>query len=68
MRNLNPYSVSWRGVFGPVGAAALDAAKRMVETAPHRQERRNYPVSETIFPAAKRVSLISHDMTLFPGM
>ena len=31
------------------------------------KERQNYPVSDMIFSPARLVSLISRDMTLFPG-
>jgi 2-keto-4-pentenoate hydratase/2-oxohepta-3-ene-1,7-dioic acid hydratase in catechol pathway len=30
-------------------------------------ERQNYPVSDMIFPPLRLTSLISHDMTLYPG-
>lgn len=55
------------GVFGPVIAAGLDPAKLTVKTVLNGQERQNYPVSDMIFPPARLVSLISQDMTLYPG-
>ncbi|MBW8056077.1 MAG: fumarylacetoacetate hydrolase family protein, partial [Nitrospira sp.] len=38
-----------------------------IKTILNGEERQNYPVSDMIFPPAKLVSLISKDMTLFPG-
>ncbi|MEE8505929.1 MAG: fumarylacetoacetate hydrolase family protein, partial [Kiloniellales bacterium] len=38
-----------------------------VRTVLNGDERQNYPVSDMIFPPARLVSLISHDMTLYPG-
>lgn len=55
------------GVFGPVIATGLDAAKLTVKTVLNGQERQSYPVSDMIFPPAKLISLISQDMTLEPG-
>lgn len=55
------------GVFGPVVATGLDPAKLTVKTVLNGQERQNYPVSDMIFPPAALVSLISQDMTLYPG-
>ncbi|OGA53706.1 MAG: 2-hydroxyhepta-2,4-diene-1,7-dioate isomerase [Betaproteobacteria bacterium RIFCSPLOWO2_12_FULL_62_13] len=55
------------GVFGPVAATGLDPLKLSVKTVLNGQERQNYPVSDMIFPPAKLVSLISQDMTLYPG-
>ncbi len=55
------------GVFGPVIATGLDPAALTVKTVLNGQERQNYPVSDMIFPPAKLVSLISQDMTLYPG-
>jgi 2-keto-4-pentenoate hydratase/2-oxohepta-3-ene-1,7-dioic acid hydratase in catechol pathway len=31
------------------------------------QERQNYPMADLVFPVMKLVSMISHDMTLYPG-
>ena len=55
------------GVFGPVIATGLDPATLTVKTVLNGQERQNYPVSDMIFPPARLVSLISQDMTLYPG-
>lgn len=55
------------GVFGPVVATGLDPATLTVKTVLNGQERQNYPVSDMIFPPARLVSLISRDMTLYPG-
>ncbi len=55
------------GVFGPVVATGLDPAKLTIRTVLNGQERQNYPVSDMIFPPARLVSLISQDMTLYPG-
>lgn len=55
------------GVFGPAIATGLDPATLTVKTVLNGQERQNYPVSDMIFPPARLVSLISQDMTLYPG-
>ncbi len=55
------------GVFGPVIATGLDPATLSVKTVLNGQERQNYPVSDMIFSPAQLVSLISQDMTLYPG-
>ena len=55
------------GVFGPVVATGLDPMGLNVRTVLNGDERQNYPVSDMIFPPARLVSLISHDMTLYPG-
>jgi len=55
------------GVFGPVIATGLDPLKLSVRTVLNGQERQNYPVSDIVFPPAKLVSLISHDMSLEAG-
>lgn len=55
------------GVFGPVIATGLDPATLSVKTVLNGQERQNYPVSDMIFSPVQLVSLISQDMTLFPG-
>ena len=55
------------GVFGPVVATGLDPSALSIRTVLNGQERQNYPVSDMIFPPAQLVSLISRDMTLFPG-
>lgn len=55
------------GVFGPAIATGLDPMTLTIRTVLNSQERQNYPVADMIFPPAKLVSLISHDMTLEPG-
>jgi 2-keto-4-pentenoate hydratase/2-oxohepta-3-ene-1,7-dioic acid hydratase in catechol pathway len=55
------------GVFGPVVATDLDPMQLSIRTVLNDQERQNYPVSDMVFPPAKLVSLISHDITLNPG-
>jgi 2-keto-4-pentenoate hydratase/2-oxohepta-3-ene-1,7-dioic acid hydratase in catechol pathway len=55
------------GVFGPVIATDVDPAKLVVKTILNGQERQNYPLTDIIFPPARLVSLISHDMTLEAG-
>ena len=55
------------GVFGPVIATGLDPMGLSVRTVLNGQERQNYPVSDMIFPPLRLTSLISYDMTLFPG-
>ena len=55
------------GPFGPTIATELDPAELSIKTILNGEERQNYPVSDMIFSPAKLVSLISKDMTLFPG-
>lgn len=55
------------GVFGPVIATGLDPLALSVKTLLDGKERQNYPVSDMIFKPAQIVSLISRDMTLYPG-
>ncbi len=55
------------GVFGPVVASGLDPAGLTVSTVLNGVERQNYPVSDMIHPPARLVSMISRDMTLYPG-
>jgi 2-keto-4-pentenoate hydratase/2-oxohepta-3-ene-1,7-dioic acid hydratase in catechol pathway len=55
------------GVFGPVIATGIDPMTLNIKTVLNGQERQNYPVADMIFPPAKLVSLISHDMTLEAG-
>ena len=55
------------GVFGPVVATGLDPAGLSVKTVLNGQERQNYAVADMIFSPAQLVSLISQDMTLYPG-
>ena len=55
------------GAFGPVIATDIDPTKQNVRTVLNGDERQNYPLSDMIFPPAKLVSALSHDMTLLPG-
>jgi len=55
------------GVIGPVIAAGLDPLALQIKLFLNEQERQNYPVSDMVFPPAKLVSLLSHDVTLEPG-
>ena len=55
------------GVFGPVVATGLDPSTLSVRTLLNDQERQNYPASDMMFHPLTIVSLISRDMTLFPG-
>jgi 2-keto-4-pentenoate hydratase/2-oxohepta-3-ene-1,7-dioic acid hydratase in catechol pathway len=55
------------GPFGPAVATDVDPATLTVRTVLNGQERQNYPIGDMIFPAARLVSLLSHDMTLNPG-
>lgn len=55
------------GAFGPVIATWLKPESLQVRTTLNGIERQNYPVADMIFPPARLVSLISHDMTLEPG-
>ena len=55
------------GVFGPVIATGIDPKTLTIRTVLNEQERQNYAVADMIFPPAKLVSLISHDMTLEAG-
>ena len=55
------------GVFGPVVATGLDPETLVVRTVLNGEERQNYPVSDMIIPPRRIVSMISQDMTLFPG-
>jgi 2-keto-4-pentenoate hydratase/2-oxohepta-3-ene-1,7-dioic acid hydratase in catechol pathway len=50
-----------------VVATGLDPATLSVKTVLNGQERQNYAVADMIFPPAQLVSLISQDMTLYPG-
>ena len=55
------------GVYGPVIATGLDFSTLVVKTVLNGVERQNYKISDMIFSVPRLVSLISHDMTLFPG-
>ena len=45
----------------------LDPMALTVRTVLNGQERQNYPMADLVFPVMKLVSMISHDMTLYPG-
>jgi 2-keto-4-pentenoate hydratase/2-oxohepta-3-ene-1,7-dioic acid hydratase in catechol pathway len=53
--------------FGPVVATGLDPAKLVVKTILNGDIRQDYPISDMRFPVQQLVSLISQDMTLYPG-
>lgn len=53
--------------FGPVIATGLDVSTLSVRLVLNGDERQNYKLSDMIFPPAKLVSMLSHDMTLLPG-
>ena len=55
------------GPFGPVIATAVDPATLTVRTLVNGKQRQNYPVRDMIFSPGQLVSLISRDLTLFPG-
>ena len=55
------------GVFGPVIATDVNPLDLHVKTLLDGKERQNYPVSDMVFKPAQIVSLISRDMTLYPG-
>ncbi|WP_372522678.1 fumarylacetoacetate hydrolase family protein [Sulfuricaulis sp.] len=55
------------GVFGPVIATDVNPLDLRVKTLLDGKERQNYPVSDMIFKPAQIVSLLSRDMTLYPG-
>jgi 2-keto-4-pentenoate hydratase/2-oxohepta-3-ene-1,7-dioic acid hydratase in catechol pathway len=48
-------------------ATGLDPETLVVKSILNGQERQNYPISDMIFSAARLVSLISQDLTLYPG-
>lgn len=55
------------GPFGPFIATAVNPAALTVRTLVNGKERQNYPARDMIFPPEELVSLISRDLTLFPG-
>lgn len=73
--NRNPAFPQWiRGKgfdtfcpIGPVVATGLNPESLVVKSILNGQERQNYPISDMIFSVAQLVSLISQDMTLYPG-
>ena len=52
---------------GPVFATGLDPSTLNVTTLLNGEQRQHFPVSDMRFSVAQLVSLISSDMTLFPG-
>ena len=52
---------------GPVVATGLDPSTLTVTTTLNGEVRQNYPISDMRFSVQKLVSLISFDMTLYPG-
>ncbi|MFQ5994529.1 MAG: fumarylacetoacetate hydrolase family protein [Acidiferrobacterales bacterium] len=55
------------GPFGPVVATSLNPMELSIKTYLNEEERQNYPVSDMIFPPLRLVSLISQDLTMYPG-
>ena len=55
------------GVFGPVVATDVNPDELVIKTVLNGDVRQNYPVSDMIHPPRPLVSLISQDMTLYPG-
>ena len=53
--------------FGPVIATGLDPAMLVVRTMLNEEVRQDYPINDMVFPVQKLVSMISRDMTLYPG-
>ena len=53
--------------FGPAVASGLDPAKLVVRTLLNGEVRQDYPISDMRFSVQQLVSLISQDMTLYPG-
>lgn len=52
---------------GPVVATGLDPTKLVVKTILNGDLRQDYPISDMRFSVQQLVSLISKDMTLYPG-
>ncbi len=52
---------------GPAIATGLDATTLVVRTILNGEVRQDYPITDMRFSVARLVSLISMDMTLFPG-
>jgi 2-keto-4-pentenoate hydratase/2-oxohepta-3-ene-1,7-dioic acid hydratase in catechol pathway len=53
--------------FGPVVATGLDPSKLVVRTVLNGEVRQDYPISDMRFSVEQLVSLISQDITLYPG-
>jgi 2-keto-4-pentenoate hydratase/2-oxohepta-3-ene-1,7-dioic acid hydratase in catechol pathway len=55
------------GPFGPVIGTDIDPAELVVRTLINGKERQHYAVRDMIFSPTQLVSLLSRDLTLFPG-
>lgn len=55
------------GVFGPVIATDVDVDSLVVQTRLDGKLFQDYPVTDMVFRPHRLVSMISHDMTLYPG-
>ncbi|MBT5032317.1 MAG: fumarylacetoacetate hydrolase family protein [Proteobacteria bacterium] len=55
------------GAFGPSICTEIDADQLTVQTIYRNKVMQNYPISDLIFSPHQLVSLLSQDMTLFPG-
>lgn len=55
------------GVFGPWIATGLDADSLVIQSRLDGQLLQNYPVTDMVFRPRKLVSMISQDMSLYPG-
>lgn len=53
--------------FGPVVATGLDPSKLVVRTLLNGEVRQDFPISDMRFSVEQLVSLISQDITLYPG-
>lgn len=53
--------------FGPVVATGLDPTTLVVKTILNNEIRQDYPISDMLFSVQQLVSMISQDMTLYPG-
>ena len=53
--------------FGPAIATGLDATTLRVKTTLNGTQRQDYPISDMRFSVQQLVSLISQDMSLYPG-
>jgi 2-keto-4-pentenoate hydratase/2-oxohepta-3-ene-1,7-dioic acid hydratase in catechol pathway len=53
--------------FGPAVATGLDPEQLVVKTLLNGEVRQDYPISDMRFSVRQLVSLISQDMTLYPG-
>ena len=55
------------GVFGPVIATDVDVDTLVIQTRLDGELLQDYPVTDMVFRPHKLVSMISQDMTLYPG-